>query len=129
MSDTGIKHRCHDCDRKFKTVKTLKTHMKHFHNNNATGSNDGDYNVVQSDGQLHSDEDSKQSQPSSKEYDSDDSTFTFIDAILKTNNITVVAKLLNENEELVDTIFDTVDRATINQHSEDEDTQPSQVPN
>ena len=229
MSDTGIKHTCHDCDRKFKTVKTLKTHMKHFHNNNATGSNDGDYNVAQSDGQLHSDEDSKTSQPSSKEYDSDDSTFTkwsktlkrkkendlspskklrnnsklsfsdlyqkellktnkeilrniasiekqwrrvndhdhhslfecyvlkhkyfdylytlfdkhnldiktflkpdeitFIDAILKTNNITDVAKLLSENEELVDTIFDTVDRATINQHSEDEDTQPSQVPN
>ena len=75
MSDTGIKHTCDDCDRKFKTVKTLKTHMKHFHNNNATGSNDGDYNVAQSDGQLHSDEDSKTSQPSSKEYDSDDSTF------------------------------------------------------
>ena len=42
MSDSGIKHTCHDCDRKFQTVKTLKTHMKNFHKNNATESDDGD---------------------------------------------------------------------------------------
>ena len=54
---------------------------------------------------------------------------TFIDAILKTNNISDVAKFLNENDELVDTIFDAVDRATIDYPSEDEETQQSQVPN
>ena len=50
--------------------------MKRFHKNNATGSDDGEYNLAQSNSQFHSDENSKLSQPSSKEYDSDDSTFT-----------------------------------------------------
>ena len=226
MSDSGIKHTCYDCGRKYRTVKTLKTHMKNFHKNNATGSDDGDYNSAQSDGQVHSDESSKISQPSSKDYDSDESTFTkwskklkrkeendsspskklrnnpklsfsqvyqkellktnkevlqnissierqmrgehrhrnlfecyvlkhdyfdnlyrkfeqrnlemktflkpdeitFIDAIRKNNSITDVAKLLNENIEMVDTIFDNVDRATINHPSEDDETHDPEVP-
>ena len=227
MSDSGIKHTCHDCGRKFQTVKTLTTHMKHFHKNNATISDDGDNYLAQSDGQFNSDEDSKTSQPSSKEYDSGDSTFTkwskklkrkkendlspskkirnnpklsfsevyqkellktnkevlqniasiekqlrgehrhrnlfecyvlkhdyfdnlyrkfdqcnldmktflkpdeitFIEAIRKTNSITDVAKFLNENNELVDTIVDNVDRATTDHPSDDDETQPPKDPN
>ena len=54
---------------------------------------------------------------------------TFIDAIRRTESITDVAKLLNENDKLVDTIVDNVDRATTDHPSEDDETYPPQVTN
>ena len=85
MPASEIKHTCHECGRKYQTVKTLKTHMKTYHNNKAVISDDDEQFLDGSEGSFHSGEDSKTSQPSNNEDNSTDLSDTKLAKMLKRN--------------------------------------------